>query len=117
MFKDRYGGGKDTPPYQPTLRVVRPPLYVLIDLGALYGRQPQFKQKNSAVPETLRTVVIGQLDAWILCDIGWMGACRHRVHLGLKQLIEQRQLVPSWVLKPADGSDVEQAFMRGELQR
>jgi hypothetical protein len=116
MLKDRYGAGKDIPRYEPTLWVVKPPTCVLIDLGALYGRQPHFKQVGAMVPETMQTIVIGQLDAWVLCEIGWMGACRYRVHLGLKQLIGQSHMVPSWVMRLADDSSVEQALLRGELE-
>jgi hypothetical protein len=116
VLKDRYGN-PDAPRYEPTLRVVRPPIYVLIDLGALYGQQPHFRSRTKTIPETLRTVVVGQLDAWLLCDIGWLGACRYKLHVGLKQLIDQHHLVPSWVLLPADDSAVEIAKQRGELDK
>jgi hypothetical protein len=115
VLKDRYGN-PDAPRYEPTLRVVRPPIHVLIDLGALYGQQPHFRSRTVTVPESLRTVVVGQLDAWVLSDLGWFGACRYRIHLGLKQLVEQSHMVPSWVLRPASDSEVEQAVLKGELE-
>jgi hypothetical protein len=88
---------------------------VLIDLGALYGRQPHFQRPNVIMTVSLDHVVAGLLDAWVLTSTGWFGACRYHVKLGYGRATEQRHLIPAWALKSPSALDLRQAEMRGDL--
>lgn len=105
-----------TPGSGSPVRVVQPALSVLIDLGALYGRQPHFRKPNVLLLADLTVVIAGELDAWVLAQTGWFGACRYRVKVGYGNYVEQSHLVPGWALKRASNRDLLQARMRGELR-
>ncbi|MDQ2740068.1 MAG: hypothetical protein M3Y35_15915, partial [Actinomycetota bacterium] len=64
---------------------------------------------------SLHYAVVAELDAWVLTETGWFGACRYRVKLTHGQYIAQSHLVPAWVLRQANDSDLAQAKMRGDL--
>lgn len=98
------------------MRAVQPALSVLIDLGAMYARQPHFRKPNVLLLADLTVVVAGELDAWVLAQTGWFGACRYRVKVGYGNYVEQNHLVPGWALKRASDRDLLQARMRGELR-
>lgn len=104
-----------TPRTQSTFRLVEPSITVLIDLAALYGRQPDFRRPNILVLPSLSVMVMGQLGAWVLSDSGWFGACRYRIKLAHAEYLDQSHLVPAWTLRRATADDVRQATMRGEL--
>jgi len=71
-----------TPSSSGILRSVRPPQLIIVELGALYGRAPHFRRPNITVLPSLHVQVVGLLDAWVLSDEGWYGACRYKVKLG-----------------------------------
>jgi hypothetical protein len=106
-----------TPHARSAVRPVRPPARVLIDLGAMYGRQAHFRRPHVLVMAGLHDVVVGELEAWVLAETGWFGACRYRVKLAYATFVEQSHLVPGWALKPATDEDIAQARMRGRLQQ
>ncbi|WP_037363046.1 hypothetical protein [Nakamurella lactea] len=105
-----------TPTTRSPVRAVEPPQTVLIDLGALYGRQPHFRRPNVLLIASLHYTAVAELDAWVLAETGWFGACRYRVKLAYGQYIEQNHLVPAWALRLATDFDLAQARMRGELE-
>lgn len=104
-----------TPQSASPVRAVDPPRQVLIDLGALYGRQAHFHRPNTLIVTSLHHTAVAELDAWILAETGWFGACRYRIMLTQGRHITQHHLVPAWALRPATAFDLAQARMRGEL--
>jgi hypothetical protein len=97
------------------VRVVDPSLAVVIDLAALYSRQPHFRRPNVVLLPALRVNVVGWLDAWVVSETGWFGFCRYRVKLGHAQYSDQSHLVPGWALRRANQWEVQRGTMRGEL--
>ena len=104
-----------TPSSSGTIRSVRPPQLIIVDLGALYGRAPHFRRPNNTVLPSLHVQVVGLLDAWVLSDEGWYAACRYKVKLGHGHFVDQEHLVPARVIKRASGQEVELGRMRGEI--
>lgn len=99
-----------------TVQPVAPPLAVVIDLAALYGRQAHFRRPNVVVLPQLHVDVIGYLDAWVVSETGWFGFCRYRVKLAHAEWLGQSHLIPGWALRRANQWDVKQGRMRGELR-
>lgn len=104
-----------TPSTSGVIRAVQPPQQILIDLGALYGRPPHFRRPNVTVLAQLHVQIVGQLDAWIMTETGWFGACRYKVKLGHAHHIDQEHLVPARMIRRASDKEVEVGRMRGEI--
>ncbi len=105
-----------TPGSSGVIRPFRMPKLIIIDLGALYGRSPHFRRPNITVLPTLSVQVVGLLDAWVMTDDGWYGACRYKVKLAHGQYVDQEQMVPARMIRAADDREVQVGRMRGEIQ-
>ena len=105
-----------TPSSSGVIRPFRMPRLVIIDLGALYGRAPHFRRPNITVLPSLGVQVVGLLDAWVLTDGGWFGACRYKVKLAHAEFAAQEHLVPARMIRAADDREVAVGRMRGEIQ-
>jgi hypothetical protein len=105
-----------TPGSSGIIRPFRMPRLVIIDLGALYGRARHFRRPNITVLPSLSVQVVGLLDAWLLTEDGWYGACRYKVKLAHAQFVDQDHLVPARMIRAADDREVEVGRMRGEIQ-
>lgn len=108
----RWGG---TPATRDVVRLVDPPALVVIDLGALYGRPSHYRLPNVTLMADLKSQVVGLLDAWVLSNVGWFGACRYQVKLAAGTFVPQEHLVPARMLKKADWTEIRQGQMRGEI--
>jgi hypothetical protein len=75
-----------TPGSSGIVRPFRMPRLVIIDLAALYGRAPHFRRPNITVLPSLSVQVVALLDAWVLTEDGWYGACRYKVKLAHAQI-------------------------------
>lgn len=60
---------------------------------------------------------VAELDAWVLAETGWFGACRYQVKLAHGRYIAQSHLVPAWALRPATDFDIAQERVRGNAPR
>ncbi len=98
------------------IRSVAPPLQVAIDLPAMYGRHPHFLPPATVSAIAPLAVVVGYLQAWMLCDVGWLGSCTYRINLTGTHFIDQNHLVPGWVLRPATPAQVAAAKKTGQLR-
>jgi hypothetical protein len=98
------------------IRSVSPPRHVAIDLPALYGRTPHFEPPATVSAIAPLAVVVGYLQAWVLCDTGWLGSCTYRLHLTGTHFIDQSHLVPGRILTPATPAQIEVAKRTGQLR-
>ena len=98
------------------IRSVSPPRHVAIDLPALYGRTPHFTPPAGVSAIAPLAVVVGYLQAWMVCDAGWFGACTYRLQLTGTHFIDQSPLVPGHVLTPATREQIEAAKVSGQLR-
>lgn len=88
-------------PLRPPLRPVRPPVPVLIDLGALFPRRPHSSGRYHPQGLQLRKTVTGTLSCWGLCEQGeWWGLVSYDVSYGA-QCRAVTHWVPAWTLKRA----------------
>ena len=92
------------------------PRPVIIDLGALYGRAPHFRRPNITVLPSLNVQIVSLLDAWVLTEDGWYGACRYKVKLAHALFVDQEHLVPARMIRAASDREVEAGRMRGEIE-
>lgn len=106
-----------TPKTPDMLTRVEPPERVVIDLLALYGRHPLFRRPNVLVLPQLDVIVVALLEAWVLSESGWFGHCRYRVKIRHGDYLDQAHLVPVRMMRPVTEFEVQQAVMRGELDR
>ena len=98
------------------IRSVAPPLQVAIDLPAMYGRSPHFVRPAAVSAIAPLGVVVGYLQSWMLCDLGWLGACTYRIQVTGTHFLDQNHLVPGWVLRPATAAQVAAAKETGQLR-
>ena len=104
-----------TPDTSRAVRPVLPPQHVVIDLGAVYGRQPLFRRPNILVLASLHGMVVGQLHAWVIAESGWFGRCTYRVKIAVAEYWQQDHLVPGWAIRPASFDEVNVSRMKGKL--
>ena len=97
------------------VREVHPPRPVLIDLGAMYSRAPHFDLPHQLIIADLSHTVVGLLDAWVVSDSGWFGACRYKVKVAYAEWVDQSHLVPARFITPATERAVGLARMRGKI--
>ncbi|KHO20934.1 hypothetical protein QQ44_22035 [Mycolicibacterium setense] len=91
-----YGGQ----PVRDVFRVVRPPATVLIDLVALFPREPHSLGRYHPCGIQMARVVEGRLTCWALCEQGqWWGLVTYAVRYGAESRTVTHW-VPAWVLRP-----------------
>jgi len=91
-----YGGQ----PVQEVFRVVRPPTSVLVDLVALFPREPHSEGRYNPCGLQMNRVVEGKLTCWALCEQGqWWGLVTYPIRYGATTKTVTHW-IPAWVLKP-----------------
>ena len=99
------------------IRTVSPPLYVVIDVAALFNRTPHFAAPAAEAPMISPVgQVVGHLDGWVLSGTGWLGACEYRLLLWGTSYLPQSHLVPAWALRPAAEQEIAAARQRSEIR-
>jgi hypothetical protein len=95
--------GYNGQPVRVPFRQVRPPMPVLIDLVALFPREPHRSGRYHPHGLQLSKVVTGTLGCWGLCEEGqWWGLVTYRITYGA-QSRPVTHWVPAWTLRPAPG--------------
>jgi hypothetical protein len=90
-----YGGQ----PVPEVFRVVRPPKAVLVDLVALFPREPHSAGHYHPAGLQMHKVVEGELSCWGLCEQGqWWGLVRYPIAYGAKRKTVTHW-VPAWLLR------------------
>jgi hypothetical protein len=86
-------------PVPEAFRVVRPPVIVLIDLGALFPRQPHRSGRYHPHGLQMHRVVEGKLSCWGICEQGdWWGLVTYPIRYGAK-CKAVTHWVPAWMLR------------------
>lgn len=81
-------------------RVVHPPVPVLVDLGALFPRQPHRQGRYHPAGLQMNKVVEGHLSCWGVCEQGdWWGLVVYPIRYGSKSRTVTHW-VPGWMLRP-----------------
>lgn len=95
-----YGG-------QPTSAVFRPVVPtqgVLVDLIALFPREPHSNGRYQPFGMQMHKTVEGQLSCWGLCEQGhWWGLVTYEIAFGPDKR-PVTHWIPAWVLRPASSS-------------
>lgn len=88
---------------QPTREVFRrvdPPRTVLVDLAALFPRQPHASGRFSPKGLHMHGIVEGKLTCWGLCEQGyWWGWVTYPITFGAEAK-PVTHWIPAWMLKP-----------------
>ncbi|MCP3811801.1 hypothetical protein NLX62_05580 [Mycobacteriaceae bacterium Msp059] len=106
-----YGGQ----PVRDAFRVVRPPATVLVDLVALFPREPHLTGRYHPMGIQMNKVVEGKLTCWALCEQGrWWGLVTYRIRFGPHEKAVTHW-VPAWVLRPHEGQG--ESATQGARQR
>lgn len=93
-------------PLRPPVRPVRPPVPVLLDLTALFGRQPHGARRYQPNGLQLHRIVAGTLSCWGLCEQGdWWGLVTYDVAYGAQRR-PVTHWVPAWTLRRAGPPEV-----------
>jgi hypothetical protein len=86
-------------PLPDPFRTVRPPINVLIDLTALFPREPHRSGRYHPNGLQLHKVVEGRLSCWGICEQGdWWGLVTYPVDYGPKRK-NVTHWVPAWTLR------------------
>lgn len=86
-------------PLRPTLRPVRPPAAVLVDLAVLFPRQPHRVGRYHPDGLQLDRIVAGTLSCWGLGEQGdWWGLVSYPVSYGAERRTVTHW-VPAWTLR------------------
>jgi hypothetical protein len=88
-------------PVREPFRPVRPPVRVLVDLTALFPRQPHRTGRYHPQGLQLHKVVEGRLNCWGICEQGdWWGLVTYEIAYG-SRCKAVTHWVPAWVLRRA----------------
>ena len=91
-------GGQPTPV---VFRAVDPPQDVLVDLVALFPREPHSRGRYHPFGLQMHKVVRGELTRWGMCEQGhWWGPVSYPVSHGPKSDLVTHW-IPAWMLKKA----------------
>jgi hypothetical protein len=86
-------------PVRPTFRRVDPPVVVLVDLAAVFPREPHRGGGYHPAGLQMHAVVEGSLSCWGLCEQGhWWGWVAYDVAYG-SQRRSVAHWVPAWTLR------------------
>ena len=90
-----YGGQ----PVPATFRAVRPPKAVLVDLVALFPREPHRGGRYHPLGLQMHKVVVGELSCWGICEQGqWWGLVSYPISYGTQRKTVTHW-VPAWLLR------------------
>jgi hypothetical protein len=86
-------------PVPEPFRAVEPPVTVLIDLAALFPREPHRRGRYHPAGLQMHKVVEGRLCCWGLCEQGnWWGLVTYPVRYGANTR-PVTHWVPAWMLR------------------
>lgn len=87
-------------PLRTPFRPVRPTVAVLVDLAALFPRQPHRVGRYHPNGLQMSRVVQGRLSCWALCEQGdWWGLVTYGIAFGAQRRTVTHW-VPAWTLRP-----------------
>jgi hypothetical protein len=93
--------GYNGAPLRPPLRPVRPPVPVLVDLGAIFPRRPHRTGRYHPQGLQMHRIATGMLSCWGLCEQGeWWGLVTYDIRFG-PHCRAVTHWVPAWTLKRA----------------
>jgi hypothetical protein len=91
--------GYNGQPVQQAFRPVEPPMAVLVDLSALFPREPHSRGGYNPAGLQMHAVVEGRLTCWAICEQGhWWGLVTYPIAYGPKRR-SVTHWIPAWVLK------------------
>ena len=86
-------------PVPESFRWVRPAVPVLVDLAALFPREPHRRGRYQPAGLQMHKVVKGRLTCWGMCEQGeWWGQVTYRIDYGAHSM-EVTHWVPAWMLR------------------
>lgn len=86
-------------PAQAAFRRVDPPISVLVDLGAVFPREPHSTGGYHPAGLQMHSIVEGTLTCWGLCEQGhWWGWVTYQVAYG-PNCRDVTHWVPAWTLR------------------
>jgi hypothetical protein len=91
--------GHNGQPLQSAFRRVDPPMPVLVDLGAVFPREPHRVGGYHPAGLQMHSIVEGTLTCWGLCEQGhWWGWVTYQVAYG-PHCRDVTHWVPAWTLR------------------
>jgi hypothetical protein len=91
--------GYNGQPLRDPVRLVRPPIPVLIDLTVLFPREPHRDGRYHPHGLQMHKVVEGRLSCWGICEQGdWWGLVTYEIVYGAKRKAVTHW-VPAWILR------------------
>lgn len=92
--------GYNGQPVAHAFRRVEPPITVLVDLAAVFPREPHAAGGYHPAGLQMHTVVDGLLTCWGLCEQGhWWGLVTYKITYGARRKAVTHW-IPAWTLKP-----------------
>lgn len=91
--------GYNGQPLQQAFRRVDPPVTVLVDLAALFPREPHRAGGYNPAGLQMHSVVEGRLTCWGICEQGfWWGLVTYEIAYGPRRKAVTHW-IPAWMLK------------------
>jgi hypothetical protein len=91
--------GYNGQPVQQAFRPVEPPIAVLVDLAALFPREPHRASGYNPAGLQMHSVVDGRLSCWGICEQGhWWGLVTYAIAYGPRRR-SVTHWIPAWTLK------------------
>jgi hypothetical protein len=91
--------GYNGQPVQQAFRRVDPPVAVLVDLAALFPREPHRTGGYNPAGLQMHSVVEGELSCWGICEQGhWWGLVTYDIAYGTRRRAVTHW-IPAWMLK------------------
>ena len=91
--------GYNGQPVQQAFRRVDPPVAVLVDLAALFPREPHRAGGYNPAGLQMHSVVDGRLSCWGICEQGyWWGLVTYDIVYGARRK-SVTHWIPAWMLK------------------
>ena len=91
--------GYNGQPVKQAFRRVDPPLAVLVDLAALFPREPHCPGGYNPAGLQMHSVVDGRLTCWGICEQGyWWGLVTYEIAYGARHK-SVTHWIPAWMLK------------------
>jgi hypothetical protein len=87
-------------PVGQAFRRVEPPVAVLVDLAALFPREPHRTGGYHPAGLQMHSIVEGRLSCWGICEQGhWWGLVTYHIAYGTRRK-SVTHWIPAWTLKP-----------------
>jgi hypothetical protein len=91
--------GYNGQPVAQAFRQVDPPIAVLVDLAALFPREPHRVGGYNPAGLQMHSIVEGRLTWWGVCEQGlWWGLVTYEIAYGARRK-EVTHWIPAWILK------------------